>query len=159
MAHNDNMPGENTRISMEELSELRKNAEAHLDKAQSALFDDSITDDEALSHLDAALAHALALFTAPAGAVEAEAVRRVAPNLAQRQLGIQLANGVEDPGVRSRVAHGTVADRRLIDVDDLVDVFDTGDAVMSAGDQSRTVDACGERVIDDRGHQRAFAAP
>ena len=57
MAHNDNtMPGDDVRISMEELSELRKNAEAHLDKAQTALFDDSITDEDALSHLDAALA-------------------------------------------------------------------------------------------------------
>ena len=78
MAHNDNMPGEDTRISMEELSELRKNAEAHLDKAQSALFDDSITDDEALSHLDAALACLNTMISDPENGMEAVASVKIA---------------------------------------------------------------------------------
>ena len=71
MAHNDNViSGENTRINMEELSELRKNAEAHLDKAQSALFDDDITDEDALSHLDAALACLNTMISEPEHGVE-----------------------------------------------------------------------------------------
>ena len=78
MAHNDNMPGENTRISMEELSELRKTAEAHLDQAQSALFDDSITDEDALSHLDAALACLNTMISEPEHGMEAVASVKIA---------------------------------------------------------------------------------
>ena len=37
------------------LNLLRENAEKHLDEAQEALFDDNISDEEALAHLDAAL--------------------------------------------------------------------------------------------------------
>jgi hypothetical protein len=79
MALNDNViPGEEVRISMEELSELRKNAEVHLDKAQSALFDDSITDEDALSHLDAALACLNTMITEPENGIEAAASVNVA---------------------------------------------------------------------------------
>ena len=79
MAHNDNtMPGDDVRISMEELSELRKNAEAHLDKAQTALFDDSITDEDALSHLDAALACLNTMISDPENGVEAVASVKIA---------------------------------------------------------------------------------
>lgn len=79
MAHNDNMmPGENVRISMEELSELRKSAEAHLDKAQTALFDDSITDEDALSHLDAALACLNTMISDPEHGMEAVASVNIA---------------------------------------------------------------------------------
>ena len=41
--------------TMERLNALRENAEKHLDEAQEALFDDSISDEDALAHLDAAL--------------------------------------------------------------------------------------------------------
>ncbi len=79
MAHNDNkMPGEEVRISVEELSELRKNAEAHLDKAQSALFDDTITDEDALSHLDAALACLNTMISEPEHGIEAVAKIKIA---------------------------------------------------------------------------------
>ena len=79
MAHNDNMmPGEDVRISMEELSQLRKNAEAHLEKAQSALFDDSITDEDALSHLDAALACLNTMISEPEHGIEAVAEMKIA---------------------------------------------------------------------------------
>ena len=79
MAHNDNtMLGDNVHISMEELSELRKNAEAHLDKAQTALFDDSITDEDALSHLDAALACLNTMISDPEHGMEAAASIKIA---------------------------------------------------------------------------------
>ncbi len=79
MAHNDNtVPGEDVRISMEELSELRKNAEAHLDKAQTALFDDTVTDEDALSHLDAALACLNTMISEPEGGIEAVAKVKIA---------------------------------------------------------------------------------
>ncbi len=41
--------------TMERLNTLRENAEKHLDEAQEALFDDSVSDEDALAHLDAAL--------------------------------------------------------------------------------------------------------
>ncbi len=79
MAHNDNtVPGENVRISMEELSELRKNAEAHLEQAQTALFDDEITDEDALSHLDAALACLNTTISDPENGFEAVASVKIA---------------------------------------------------------------------------------
>jgi ElaB/YqjD/DUF883 family membrane-anchored ribosome-binding protein len=79
MAHNDNtIPSENARISMEELSELRKNAEAHLDKAQNALFDDNVTDEDALSHLDAALACLNTMISEPETGVESVASVKIA---------------------------------------------------------------------------------
>ena len=37
------------------LHKLRESAEQHLDRAQEALYDDNVSDEEALSHLDAAL--------------------------------------------------------------------------------------------------------
>ncbi len=79
MAHNDNtVPGASTRISMEELSELRKNAEAHLDKAQVALFDDNVTDEDALSHLDAALACLNTMISDPERGMESVASVKIA---------------------------------------------------------------------------------
>ncbi len=41
--------------AIERLNALRTDAEKHLDDAQEALFDDSVSDEEALAHLDAAL--------------------------------------------------------------------------------------------------------
>jgi len=77
MAHNDNEIMGNARVSVEELAELRKAAEAHLDKAQSALFDDSISDEDALSHLDAAIACLNTMIAEPEG-IEAVASMNVA---------------------------------------------------------------------------------
>ena len=79
MAQNDNtVPGEDVRISMEELSELRKNAEAHLEQAQTALFDDEITDEDALSHRDAALACLNTMISDPENGIESVASMKIA---------------------------------------------------------------------------------
>lgn len=43
-------------LSMENIADLRRIAEGHLDKAQQALFDDDVTEEDALAELDAALA-------------------------------------------------------------------------------------------------------
>ena len=63
MAQENLHAGKESSLTLAELSELRKNAEAHLDLAQEALFDDTVTDEDALSHLDAALACVSAMMT------------------------------------------------------------------------------------------------
>jgi len=79
MANNDNMiPGSNSSSALEALGELRQNAETHLDKAQSALFDDSISDEDALSHLDAALACLNTMIQDPDAGIEAVASLKIA---------------------------------------------------------------------------------
>ncbi len=46
---------------LEGLTALRKEAEGHLARAREALFDDTVSDADALSHLDAALASVTAM--------------------------------------------------------------------------------------------------
>ena len=72
-------------------------------------------------HLDLLLPVAFARLAAAAGYVEAETLGLVAAHARLGQLGEELANQIEDAGVRGRVGVGRVADRILIDVDDLVD--------------------------------------
>src|SRR5437764_936415 len=72
-------------------------------------------------HLDLLLAVALAGFTAAAWLVEAEAPGLVAAHLRLGQLSEQLTDQIEDAGVRRRVGRRRVAERVLIDIDDLVD--------------------------------------
>lgn len=79
MAHNDNIiPGASGNIGLEALAELRRTAEAHLEKAQSALFDDSISDEDALSHLDAAIACLNTMISDADAGIEAVADLRIA---------------------------------------------------------------------------------
>ena len=81
-------------------------------------------------HLDPLLAVALAGLAAAARLVEAEPPRVVAADLRLGQLGEQLADQVEDAGVRRRVRRRRVAERVLIDVDDLVDLLQAVDLVV-----------------------------
>lgn len=79
MAHNDNIiPGASGHIGLEALAELRRTAEAHLERAQSALFDDNISDEDALSHLDAAIACLNTMITDADAGVESVAAVRIA---------------------------------------------------------------------------------
>ena len=67
-----------------------------------------------------------ARFAAPARDVKREAARLVAANFCIGRVGEQFANLVEHAGVRSRVRAGCATDRRLIHVDDLVQLVDAG---------------------------------
>lgn len=74
-------------------------------------------------HFDADDAVALAGFTAAALDVEAEAAGFIASDLGFRRLAVELADGIEDARIRRRIGPRRPADGRLVDVDDLIDVF------------------------------------
>ncbi len=98
-------------------------------------------------HLDLLLAVALARLAAAARLVEAEAPRLVAAHLAPpADWANSCADQVEDAGVRRRVGRRRVADRVLIDVDDLVDVFQAEDVVVGGGGGAGAVQPAGQSV-------------
>ena len=78
-------------------------------------------------HLDLDQAVALAGLAAAALDVEAEAAGLVAARLALGQAGEPVADLGEGAGVGRRVGARGAADRRLVDVDDLVEMFEAGD--------------------------------
>ena len=98
-------------------------------------------------HLDLDLAVAAADLAAAALDVEAEAARFVAARPRLLGLGEELADVVEDAGVGGRVGARRAPDRRLVDVDDLVDLAEPVDAVVGARTQLRLVQAVGDRVV------------
>src|SRR6185503_15155902 len=81
-------------------------------------------------HLDLDLAVATADLASAALDVEAEAAGLVAARPRLLSLGEELADVVEDAGVGRRVGARRAADRRLVDVDDLVDLAEPIDAVV-----------------------------
>ena len=109
-------------------------------------------------HLDAQLAGAFAVVAAAAGDVEAEPAGRVAAELRLGELGEQLADEVEDAGVGGGVRRGRVAQRALVDADDLVDLLDAVDGVVGAGDGAGAVELAGELVVEHVLDERALAA-
>ena len=66
----------------------------------------------------------------PCSNIEAEPPRLVAANLGVRQPGEQGSDLVENFDVGSRVGSRGPPDRRLVDVDDLVEMFDPLDPIM-----------------------------
>ena len=78
-------------------------------------------------HLQAVGAVTLAGLAAAAGNVEAEPARLVAPDAGLGQLRVEIADLVEQLDVGGRVGAGRAADRRLVDVDDLVELVDPFD--------------------------------
>ena len=83
-------------------------------------------------HLDLDDAVALAGFAAPALDVEREAARPVAARLGLGQPGEPVADRREGAGIGGRVRPRRAADRRLVDVDDLVEVLQALDPVVLA---------------------------
>ena len=108
-------------------------------------------------HLDLDLAVAPADLAAPALDVEAEAAGLVAARARLARLREELADVVEDAGVGRRVRARRAADRRLVDVDDLVDLLDPVDPVVRAGAQPRAVQAVGDRAVEDLVDERRLA--
>ena len=78
-------------------------------------------------HLQAVGAVTLAGLAPAAGNVEAEPARLVAPGAGLGQLRVEVANLVQQLDVGGRVGARRAADRRLVDVDDLVEVLDPFD--------------------------------
>src|SRR5262249_15041359 len=108
-------------------------------------------------HLDLLLAIALAGLTASARLVEAEPPRLIAAHLRLGQLCEQLPDQVEDASIRRRVGRRRVAQRVLIDVDDLVDLFESLDLVVSGAGSVSAMQAAGEGVVEDLVDERRLA--
>ena len=100
-------------------------------------------------HLDLDRAVAGARLAAAALDVEREPALLVAAHLRLGRRGEQLADVVEDAGVGRRVGPRRAADRRLVDVDHLVDVVEAGDPLVPARDRARVVDLLGQRRVED----------
>src|SRR6266508_5374936 len=81
-------------------------------------------------HLDLDHAVALAGFAAPALDVEGEAAGLVAARLRLRQAREPFADRGEFAGIGRRIAARRAADRRLVDVDHLVEMLEALDAVV-----------------------------
>src|SRR5690606_30059850 len=110
-------------------------------------------------HLDLDGAVAGARLAAAALDVEAEPARLVAAHLGLGRGREQLADVVEHAGGRGRVGPGRAADRRLVDVDDLVGQVDAVDPGVAAGDRAGAVELVGQRVVEDVVDQRGLARP
>src|SRR4029453_17838675 len=90
-------------------------------------------------HLDLQHAVALAGLAAAALDVEAEAAGLVTARLGLRQAGEPIWELGGGAGVGRRIGARGAADRRLVDVDDLVEMLEAGDALMLAGKDAGAV--------------------
>src|SRR5690606_28492503 len=91
-------------------------------------------------HLDLHQAVTLASLTSAALHVEGEPAGRVPAHAALGQVGEQLPDDCEQPGVRCRVRPRRASDRGLIDVYDLVDELQARHPVMNAGNEPGPVE-------------------
>ena len=108
-------------------------------------------------HLDLHQPVALARLAAAALHVEGEPARAVAAHLGLGQLGEQLADRGEQPGVGRRVGARRAADGALVDVDDLVDLLEPLDPGVRAGHDLGAVEVPRQRLVQDVGDQRGLA--
>ena len=100
-------------------------------------------------HLDLDRPVAGAGLAAPAPDVEGEPARLVAADLGLGGLAEEPADVVEDPGVGGRVRPRRAADRRLVDVDHLVDVLACRRRSVAPRDGLGPVELVGERPQQD----------
>ena len=110
-------------------------------------------------HLDRDHAVALARLAAPALHVEREAARLEAARLRLGHHREQIADEREQPGVGGRIRSRRAPDRRLIDLDHLVDELDALDAVVRAGLVAGPVERARERLVEDVVDERGLARP
>ena len=108
-------------------------------------------------HLDLDRAVARARLAAPALDVEAEPAGLVPAHLRLARLAEERADAVEDARVGRRVRARRAADRRLVDVHDLVEVVETRHPSVLAGDPTRTVQLGREHFVEDAVDQRRLA--
>ena len=108
-------------------------------------------------HLDLNLSVALACFAATAAHVKGETSRRVATRLRLRRTRKQCAKIIPQANVRSRVGTRRAANRRLVNVDHLIDALDTLELFVRAHRTRRTVNGIRKRRCDGVGNQGALA--
>ena len=108
-------------------------------------------------HLDLDLAIPAAHFAPAALDAEREPPRLVAPGTRLGCARVQLADVVEHAGIGGRVRPRCASDRRLVDVDDLVDLVRALDLLVGAGPQLRPVQPVCDRAEEDLVHERRLA--
>src|SRR5690606_26118537 len=108
-------------------------------------------------HLDLQRAVARARLAAPALDVEAEAPGLVAAHLRLGRLGEEVADAVEHARVRRGVRPRRAADRRLVDVHDLVEVLEARDALVLARHRARAVELLRKHLVEDVVDERRLA--
>src|SRR6185436_4001881 len=109
-------------------------------------------------HLDLDDAVALAGLAAAALDVEREAAGLVAARLRLRQAGEPLADRREGAGVGRGIASRRAADRRLVDVDHLVEVLQPFDLVVRGGGFAGGVELARHRLVERVDQERGLAA-
>ena len=109
-------------------------------------------------HLDLDDAVALARLAAPALDVEREAARQIAARLGLGQPGEPVADRREAAGIGRRVRARRAADRRLVDVDDLVEKLDAFEPAERRRLLARVVEPLGERLVQGLDDQGRLAA-
>src|SRR3546814_17867969 len=90
--------------------------------------------------------------------IEQKGARLVAGRSELRQVGEPVADRGEGADVGGRVGARRATDRRLVDVDYLVDVLDPLDGVVGAGKGARLVQAAGQRLVERLDDERRLAA-
>ena len=108
-------------------------------------------------HLEPVGAVALAGLAAAAGHVEAEPARLVAPGLGLGQLRVEVADLVEQLDVGRRVRARSAADRRLVDVDDLVELVDSSIRSWAPARSAAPLRSLRQGLAEDVADQRALA--
>ena len=108
-------------------------------------------------HLDLNLSVALACFAATAAHVKGETSRRVAARLRLRRTRKQRAKIIPQANVRSRVGTRRAANRRLVDIDNLIDALDALELFVRAHRTRRTVNGIRKGRRDGVGNQGALA--
>src|SRR5207253_6284003 len=109
-------------------------------------------------HLDLDQAVALARLAAAALNVERKAAGLVAARLALGQAGEPVADHGEGAGVGRGVGARGAADRRLVDVDDLVELLQPGDLAARAARDPGAVQRAGSAGIERVDGERGLAA-
>ena len=108
-------------------------------------------------HLDPFLTGPLARLAPAARLIEAEPAGRIPPHLGLGELGEELADQVEGAGIGRRGRVRRAPQRRLVDADHFVDVFQALDRLVGAGSQLCAVQRPRGRFPEDVFHQRALA--
>ena len=107
-------------------------------------------------HFDGERSVAAAGFAPPALDIEGEPPLSVAARLCLRRGGKNRPNIVEKPDIRRRVGARIAPDGRLVDLDDLVDIFRPDYLAVLAGLQRKPAELSRKRVIKHRIYKRGF---
>ena len=108
-------------------------------------------------HLDGDDAVALAGFTPTALHVEGEAARSKAALARLGHHREEIADEREQPGVGGGIRAWSPPDRRLVDLDNLVDQLDALDTVVCTGFIGSAIERLRKRAVEDVVHQRRLA--